>query len=216
MGVLCARGGSASVHGPERELVIDTSVHGPELVRVLGWDRKHQCVYVQIAHTDDDEYTPTIWWFGLRNLMPAAPHRLEWSGAEEDAVYEKRLADLRRTLKPLVPEEEVDSMFAYYSVAPVPCDSVESDNGHRARYLARVATGPMSEQHFNVLTLDPGRHAVRLLREYALPGTSAVLDILSTEAAPVEQGYEVQFPVLVVQGRGTADPIDPESFNVRR
>ena len=199
---LCARGAAATVGGPE-------------LARVLGWDHRLQRVYVQIVHTDDDEYTPTIWYFDLKSDRPGAPQRLDWSGAEEDPFHRKRVADLRRRLKPLVAEEEVESMLRFEFEPPTRYDSVESDDGHRQRYLARVAPGPAREEHFRVLTLDPGRHAVRCLRQYALPGSRMTLMILSTEAVPMEEGYEFQFPVLA-GGAGTADPIDPETFNVRR
>jgi hypothetical protein len=187
---------------------------GPVLAGVLGWDGKLQRVYVQILHTDDDEYTPTLWYFDLKSDRPAAPQLVDWSGGEVDDLHATRLAHLRRGLRPLHADEGTRSVLD--AGAPAPWDSVESDVGHARRYVVRLVPGAGPEPALRVLTLDPGRHAVRSLREYAIPRTTARLAILSTEAVPLESGYEVQFPVLLGAGPGVADPIDPRAFDVRK
>ena len=200
---LCARAAGATVGGPE-------------LARVLGWDPKLERVYVQIVHTDESENTPTLWYFDLGSDRPAQPRYVDWSGGEGDVLYDQRLAGLQKTLHPLRAEEAVESTLGFAFDVPARWDSVLSDDGHRPRYLARAASGRNADEHFRVLTLNPGRQAVRKLREYALPGRSARLLILSCEAVPMEEGYEIQFPVLTRAGPGTADPIDPRAFDVRR
>ncbi len=191
------------------------SFGGPELARVLGWDAKQNAVYVQIVHTGETESTPTLWRFDLGGGLPARPHYVDWSGGEEDDLYHQRLARLEKTLRPLHAEEAVGSMVQHGPESLAPYDSVESEQGMIARYLAPAGFGRSETEQVRVLTLDPGRSAVRLLRKYAIPGTSAKLLILSAEAEPMESGYEIQFPVIA-GAPGTADPIDPRSFNVRR
>jgi hypothetical protein len=188
---------------------------GPAVAEVIGWDAKLKRVYVQLVHVEESEYSPALWYFDLRSARPAVPQFVDWTGAEQDDVYERRFARLRRHLHGLQPVERSQSVLDFGAGPGAPRDSVDADGGRLARYVSRVRPAPGGADSLRVLTLDPGRHAVRRLREYALPGSGARLAILSCDAMRVESGYEVQFPVLFGAGPGTADPLDPEAFDVR-
>jgi len=217
LAALCARGAGATVGGPM-------------LAEVLGWEAKTHRVYVAFVHRDEGGDPPSVCFFDLASAVPATVHFLEWGRRAEDSTVSRRIATLSRRLTVLRPESWDESLVDDGYRAPAPYDTVESDSFRRPRYVARVSKG-FGWQYFRVLTLDPGLHAVRRLREYRIPGTTAWLMILSCVADPEEVGYEMQFPVLVGAGRGTPasaagtgstpldsdlPPIDPRSFDVRR
>ncbi len=191
---------------------VAASTGGPSVCEVLGWDASAWRVYVGFVHLDESGSPENVFYFDLRAPRPAAAVELKLdANRPPNPSEDPAIRSLKTRLTPLTSRQPLESIIEA-ETTPVAHDSVASDVGPRPRYRCDVA--PRGDQYLHVLTLDPGRHAVRRVGEYAIPGERAMLVILSTESLALEGGYEVQFPVLMGAGPGTPDPLDPMVFCV--
>lgn len=206
MSLLCIRGATASGGG-----------HQP--AEVLGWDAGAKRVYVRVLHEDARGYPPTVFYFDLLSTQPAEARQLQRANDDvygEDfwAAEERRTASLRRRLRTL----RMTPVTSFVRAGiPSLHDTVSTPDGPRPRYVMSTQPGySCHDSTLRIIALDPSPNAVRRLARYQLPGTNAELLILSCEGEPHEGGYEIQFPVVLGAGPGTADPIDPRDFNGNR
>ncbi len=188
---------------------------GPQLAEVLGWDAGAKRVYVRVLHEDARGDSPTVFYFDLLSTQPAQARQLQMlkgeSYEEVWAAEERRTASLRRRLRTL--RMTPVTSFVRGGIPSVH-DTVSTPDGPRRRYVMSTQPGHSCyDSTLRIITLDPSPNAVRRLARYELPGTKAELLILSCEGEPHEGGYEIQFPVVLGAGPGTADPIDPMDFN---
>jgi hypothetical protein len=168
------------------------SVGGPELAEPLGYDpRTHEAFFRQ-DHCNESDARPTICRLALRRGTRVA-EPLAWSiGEDSDPAYVRRVAVLRRRLRPLRP----------HTAGTIPgvvtiehADSVTVYGERWARF--RVRAGWFDDAPAGDVTVTAYRDpAVRVVAWFDVPGESAVIGVVSYVGVPDETGYEQQVPVV--------------------
>jgi len=212
---------------------------GPVSVEVLGWQESNGRIYChQIGHDESGGEKDRIYYFDLHSGSAAIPHVLAWSKGQpspisiedslrtvaimgpqwrpsvEESLFKTRLANLRRSLRPVPTVDTRPTQLPSRNIA-------ERDTtvglGYQVRKQVREVELTCGPNHppSKLQISTYGHDEVRCDRRFTPPGVDGQLVVLTYHGDPWPMLEEVQRAVWIPCGHASEIQVLDEPWGVR-